>query len=240
LQPINGKVAFEQKNGNSSVTAEMATVDTILSFKDLQLLKAVMTNFNPLIKSFQPPELTPEEQAEADAKAILDEDTLNESMTETDGDTTSDFSTLSGSRELPKTDSNKSIGKAPNSRKSSQKQIEGSNAAGQADVASAGPPAEAKPQDNKPITEMKAKAVISGLRFGLIDDRFKGGFFVPLIRAHIEPVAVTATVHSDNGTTAAVETNDIAADSYNNQLAGWEPVLEPWKFVVAVRYTLIT
>jgi vacuolar protein sorting-associated protein 13A/C len=84
-----------------------------------------------------------------------------------------------------------------------------------------------------PPSTFKLAASLKSLQFGMINDRFAGDYFVPLLRSSIHALVVSCTAGNGN-TSAAIDTEGISAYSYNRSLAGWEPLIEPWQ--VAIGY----
>lgn len=74
---------------------------------------------------------------------------------------------------------------------------------------------------------MSVTLEITSIDFAVIDDRFKGNFFVPLLRFNLSPLK--GKVIKEATLNGAFTFNGICAHVYNRQYGGWEPLIEPWE-----------
>lgn len=176
LQPLELRVIMRMEGGGisgvpavSNIGVETDSIDTIISYRDLQLFTKMNEAYRPAIEAFTAPAPT---LTHSDSKDDL-----------------------------------------------SSSESDDSNSEGKAVVS---PP---------PATTTKLKCSIRMLQFGMINDRFAGDYFVPLLRSSVSALVVSATM-GDGSTSAAVDTNGISAHSYNRGLAGWEPIIEPWEVAI--------
>eukprot|EP01122_Echinamoeba_exundans_P014200 TRINITY_DN6383_c0_g1_i1.p1 TRINITY_DN6383_c0_g1~~TRINITY_DN6383_c0_g1_i1.p1 ORF type:complete len:3637 (+),score=836.27 TRINITY_DN6383_c0_g1_i1:160-11070(+) len=184
LQPLSMRVILKMEGGGASglpgvsnMGVETDSIDTIVSYRDLQLFTKMNEAYQPAMQAFAAPaHPTGIEKSESQDDLLASEK-----------DSDSESSTTSSS------------------------------------VVAASPAA--------PPSTFKMAASIKSLQFGMINDRFAGDYFVPLLRFSIHALVVSSTT-GDGNTSAAVDTQGISAHSYNRSLAGWEPIIEPWQVAI--------